>query len=124
MIVEWKCPSCGTVDGSEGMSPWCYGSTHRFRREVRYVETVEETTDQQAERFEAIRDAEMEVQGAKAQLVCEMPSTPLYIKNAHLKAWRRAKANLSALVDALSPEDGKAYGEWRRGVLSDANESV
>lgn len=71
------------------------------------------------ETFEHLLDLEFDVRSAEASVVFAPMGLPLYLKDARYKELDKAKAALSAAVDALTPEEGAAYGPYRARVLAE-----
>lgn len=73
----------------------------------------------EVEQFEEIWEAENLVCGEKASIACAKAGTPLFVKGRNATNLQRAKQRLFALIDALSPEQAKAYGRYRNGILAE-----
>lgn len=69
------------------------------------------------EKFESVWEAEMLVRSETAGAV--FGDTPIHRIDAAKRNLARAKADLFAMVEALTPEETTAYGEYRRDILAE-----
>lgn len=74
----------------------------------------EEFTPEQAAKFEEILDLEHEVQGNEASAAFAPANLPLHLKDGRAKNLKRSQDRLYAAINALSPADAKAFGDYRR----------
>lgn len=67
-------------------------------------------------KFEAILDAEFDANGAKVSVDFAPGNLPERLKVARHKNWKTAQKKLSDMIDALSLDEMKAYGEYRKNA--------
>jgi hypothetical protein len=66
-------------------------------------------------RFEELWDAEMTARGERASAECGMTAAERERGRVNLKT---AKAKLYALIGELTPDETRAYGDYRRRMLA------
>ena len=71
------------------------------------------------EKFESVWEAEMLVRSEAAGVIFTGTGTPQYRRENADRGLARAKAALFAMVEAFTPQEAKAYGEYRSGVLAE-----
>ncbi|WP_280319987.1 hypothetical protein [Nocardia wallacei] len=92
-----------------------YGDSHAATENGRCTccGAVEVDYTAKVETFERLLDLEAEVRGAKASLLFAPIGLPDHQHAIRRQALNNAQKQLFAAVDALTPDEGEAYGRYR-----------
>jgi hypothetical protein len=71
------------------------------------------------EHFEEIWEAENNVYGERASVAFAKAGTPLFVRDHNARNLALAKKRLSDMIDALTLDQLKAYGEYRKGIFAE-----